>query len=708
MHEGHYKLPYRPMPAQSRFGLFGWPLHHENCYLASELQFRQRILTARSTSGLDEELLQTSSSWFAEDKEVAFINENENAWFLNNEFRPRHELSSDDFHIGLIDNQRLNWPGLSTLMRNIGDYLLIRNSKLSPEHFNQPMNYVLLDVVQILKRLATVDNPTYVAQQLQLLRHYLRAIEIHVSPTAGSDRLFLADCRYSLEVKIESEIIHNLITQQLKKRLHAVKLQLNKVAELRHTILHFALAQEPVNPHPYWELFANSEQSLDANSQFPTLAAKSCATVNRAALVEFAINPTLLPVSINEQTLDNCPEFKFIESLPSKVKAAYGESITDLQEIVRFQMILDKLLQVFDQAGEVFTMLQFREEMYNLLQGIEQFIERSEKNILLVLDANTQAYHKYIQEKQDLTWWDKIVKSKQTRIDNFIVNQDNLARFSTTPSDLHLASNELLAQVNQVISHLNQQKNHNEQLKLISDVKNLIEQLIDSMHAWVNHQRISQGLPAKPKKVNLSLSTNDIHHRQNSNNQLAQAESFALKASTYNTLFSKTEKPKLNAPSNNRLAIELNTTFKSCHPINQPSLPSNSSSISNRQDNNSFIWLASFILLLPICLLIVKILYDKWQAQNNNLIYQEVNKEKFTALLNQAADKLAIAAQASESLDWDDEIKLYSNTLENMQTKLNPNINDFKALKELIKDLDYLIQSNTQNLVNTSINSFGL
>ncbi|WP_131781978.1 hypothetical protein [Legionella gresilensis] len=704
MHEGHYKLPYRPMPAQSRFGLFGWPLHHESCYLPNELLFRQRVLTARATSGLDADLLQTSSSWFAEDKQVAFINENENSWFLNNEFRPRHELSSDDFHIGLIDNQRLNWPGLSTLMRNIGDYLLIRNSRLAPEHFNQPMNYVLLDAVQILKRLATIDNPTYVAQQLQLLRQYLRAIEIHIPPTAGSDRLFLADCRYSIEVKVESEIIHNLITQQLEKRLHAVKSQLNKVGELRHIILHFALAEEPVNPHPYWELFINSE-SLDSNAQFPTLAAKACATVNQAALTEFALDPTLLPVTVSEQTLDNCPEFKFIENLPNEVKAAYGKGIADLQEIVRIQMILDKLLQTFDRAGEVFTMIQFSEEMHNLLQGIEQFIQRSEKNILLVLEANTQAYHKYIQEKQDLTWWDKFAKNKQTRIDNFITNQDNLARFSTTPSDLHLASNELLGQVNQVINHLNQQKNQNEQLKLISDVKNLIEQLIDSMHAWVNHQRISQGLPIIPKKLSLSLNTDNSQNRQSS--QLPPGKSFALK-STHNTLFSQSDRAKLNMLATNGPLPELNTTHKSCYPINRPSLPANPNSTFNRQDNSSMIWIASFLFLLPISLLILKILYDKWQAHHNNLTYEEINKEKFSKLLNLAADKLAILAHIIEGTDKDDEIQPYINTLENLKTKLEPTTNDVKELKELIKDVNYQIKSNTQLLTNGSTNSLGL
>ncbi|WP_419419736.1 hypothetical protein ACNVED_00055 [Legionella sp. D16C41] len=708
MHEGHYKLPYRPMPTQSRFGLFSWPLHHENCYLPQELQFRQRILTARATSGLDQELLQTSSSWFAEDNQVAFINENENSWFLNNEYRPRHELNSDDFHIGLVDNERLNWPGLSTLMRNIGDYLLIRNSKLSPEHFNQPMNYVLLDVIQILKRLATTDNSTYVAKQLQLLRQYLRTIEIHVPPTAGSDRLFLADCRYNLEAKVEANIIHNLVTQQLKKRLYAVKLQLNKVAELRHTILHFALAKERVNPHPYWELFTSSEQALDSKAQFPTLAAKACATVSREAIVEFAIDPTLLPVLITEQTLDNCPEFKFIAELAGEVKAAYGESITDLQEIVRFQTILDKLLQVFDQAGEVFTLIQFREEMSNLLQSIEQFILRSEENILLVLDANTQAYHKYIQHKQDLNWWNRIIRNKQAQIDNFITNQDNLARFSTNPSDLQAASNELVAQVNQVINHLNQQKNPNEQLKLVSDVRNLIEQLIDSMHSWVNHQRITQGLPVIPKKLAFSTERSADQDKETLTKPDLNSKRLAPKAS-YNSLFSKSKRLEIKPVSENCLPLQLNTTPTSNYINRQSFLADNSAYNANRQINNSTtIFLVSFVLLLPVCLLVIKIIYDKWQLSKDETIPEEINKADFTLLLNKAADQLALAIHIKPENNWDDEIEIYTEELLKLQSKINPIKPDLKALKVLVKDLNYLIKSSTQELTNNPSNTFAL
>ncbi|STX27508.1 Uncharacterised protein [Legionella beliardensis] len=703
MREGHHKLTYRPMPAQSRFGLFGWPLHRENCYLQTELQFRQRILTARAASGLDQELLQTSDSWFSENNDVAFINENENAWFLNNEYRPRHELSLDDFHISLIESQRLNWPGLSTLMRHIGDYLLIRNSQLSAEYFNQPMNYVLLDVAQMLKRLAVIENPTYVAQQLQLLRHYLRAIEIHIPPTYGSDRLFLADCRYGIEMNVEAEIIHTLLTQQLKKRLYSVKQQLNKVAELRHTILHFALAKDPVNPHPYWEQFKNDEQALDAKAAFPTLAAKACAMVSNDAITDFAIQPTLLPVTLDEQMLENCPDFKLIHSLPASVKTAYGQSITDLQEIVRFQTILDRLLQVFDQAGEVFTLLQFREEMQHLLQSIEQFIQHSEKNILLILDANTRAYHQFIQDKQDLTWWDKVVKKRQTTIDNFILNQDNLARFATSPSDLHQASNELLEQVNQVVNHLNQHSNYNDQLQLVTNVKQLTEQLMDSMHAWVNQQRIVQGLPVMPKSIapveeKLIEAKDTLPSAKRVN--VEKVKKPARTAHAHNSLFKPAKHPKPQPLSQQILPLTLNSTPQMCPAPIRPYRPLISSNepttpVIASQNDNTVIWIAGFILLLPTCFLVIKIIYDKLHQQENETNEEEVNKEDFTLSLAHAADKLSVATHAALTAptDWQGHIELYDDELQTLQAKLKPTKHDLNALQELTKDIDYLIKS---------------
>lgn len=128
---------YKSTPHQNRF----W-LSSETCYTEQELAFREWVIKVRANSGIHSDFLNNPSSWFA-DTNQALININENTWFFANSYKPRQVLSRDDFHVQPIDSQRLHWPMLYELMQEVGDYLLIRNSKLPENHLNQPINYVL-------------------------------------------------------------------------------------------------------------------------------------------------------------------------------------------------------------------------------------------------------------------------------------------------------------------------------------------------------------------------------------------------------------------------------------------------------------------------------------------------------------------------------------------------------------------------------------
>ncbi|CEK12197.1 hypothetical protein [Legionella hackeliae] len=644
MRSKYHRVHYRPMPAQSRFGVIFGVLHNEASYTAEELQFRTKILTARANSGLDADLLQTSNSWFSNNQDTALTNINENSWFFNAEYRPREVLSMDDFHIGLIDNQRLNWSELGTMTRVIGDYLLLRNRDLATNHLNQPMNYVLLDTVRILKRLALVETPEYVTKQLQLLHNYLRTVEIHTSATVGSDRLFLSDCRRTIENQ-QKEIENQIHSRQLKTQIHQVQQQLNQVAELRHTILHFALSDKPVNPHPYWEHFASSQPQLESKKEFPTLAAKACGSIRSDAVTNIenkSSHRQLNVLELSAKTLSNCQDFKFVAALPESVQEAYSNSLIDLQEISRFQGILDQLEHLFDQAGEVFTIIQFREQMLGLLKNIEQFIQHSQQNIMMVLEANTNLYHEFIQSKQDLRWWEKMLTQRQEKIDDFIKNQDNLARFETTPSDLQIANKELLQQVNQVVNQLTQQASETSQLQLVSQTRDMVEQLMKSMHAWVGRQYELKGLPT-PEKPPLLVSSTPVKpetlpnspsepvFQVNSNIKDTAIPSKASRLTPFQFWASPAEiyvpsaLPCGNATCNSTAALPIQSSTDS----NQNTAPHSSAMYAGV--------VLGFLVLLPLSILAFKLLYDSWkipEAKNSKSEDFEAIKIKTADLLN--------------------------------------------------------------------------
>lgn len=681
MREGHHQITYRAMPPQARFGLLTRPLHDESCYTQEELQLRETILAARSQSGLDPDLLRTDMTWFSPDNQVALVNVNEGSWIFGSEYRPRQGLSRDDFHIGLI-NRQLHWPALNTITRFIGDYLLTRNNQLDDRHLNQPLNYAFLDTVQILNRMAVVHDGRYVHQQLQLLNKYLRVVETHVSPTQGSDRLFLADCRYTLEHRVARDIENKQQSQQLRLHFEQVGHQLNRVAELRHTVLHFALTEGSVNPHPYWEHFSETPRGLEGKQEFPTLSAKNCAEKTSDALTQSG-NTQLSQLKLTPHTLDNCPALGLIDRTTTETKAAYGQSISDLQEVLRFQHILDSLLQLFDQAGEVFTLIQFRRQMNNLLLGIEQFIQQSEQHIVSVVEANSRLYHQLIQDKQDLSWWEQMTSGKVEKIDRFIQNQDNLARFPTSTSDLSAASKELLDGIHEVLNHLKQQGTETQQIAMVSSTRELVQHVMDSMHAWVGHQHEMNGLSV-PDKPALPIS-----HYQGQPTADLGIKPLQPAAPKQESLPKTSLTQRMEAPL--FFQTQAPDRVPSCPP-NQPCIgndtlaqinPSNPAATGPDAAVISASFLLGTLVLLPLVFIGLKLMYDAWQTpaprrQTPN------NKEDFKQLTTQAEDLLAAASHLLSEV----EISCMQEEFEDLKNKAETSQEyDNESMRDLVDEL---------------------
>ncbi|MFC7780271.1 hypothetical protein [Legionella taurinensis] len=696
MREGHHQITYRAMPPQARFGFFTRPLHDESCYTQEELHLREAILAARSQSGLDPDLLRTDMAWFSPDNQVALVNVNEGSWIFGNEYRPRQGLSRDDFHIGLI-NRQLHWPALNTMTRFIGDYLLIRNNQLDDRHLNQPLNYVFLDAVQILNRMAVIHDGRFVNKQLQLLNKYLRVVETHVSPTQGSDRLFLADCRYTLEHRIAKDIENKQQSQQLKLQFEQVRHQLNRVAELRHTVLHFALTDSTVNPHPYWEHFSEVPRGIEGKQEFPTLSAKHCAEKTSDALAQPG-NPQLSQLKLTPHTLDNCPALGLIDKTSTAIKAAYGQSISDLQEVLRFQHILDSLLQLFDQAGEVFTLIQLRRQMNNLLLGIEQFVQQSEQHIVSVVEANSRLYHQLIQDKQDLSWWERMTSGKAEKIDRYINNQDNLARFPTSSSDLSAASKELLDGVHEVLNHLKQQGTETQQVAMVSSTRELVQHLMDSMHAWVGHQQEINGLPI-PDKPALILSNQQEQPAVDWGTRPSQSpSSFVKQPSLPQASFTqRVEAPLFFQAQSQRGPVPSCLTNQPCtaplltgndtmargNPFNTAALRPEAAAISASV-------LLGTLVLLPLVFIGLKLLYDAWQRPAPSRRTPN-NKENFNHLATQAADLLSAASHLlpqEETACMQEEFDYLSDKAKTSQDYDNESMSDLvHEIKETLSPL---------------------
>ncbi|WP_304601807.1 hypothetical protein [Legionella bononiensis] len=640
---------YRPTPNKSRF----W-LHSESCYTEQELNFREWVLTIRAKSGIHPDYLANPSSWFAE-KDQALVNVYEHAWFYSDSFKTRHVLTRDDFHVQPIDSQRLQWPSLYDLMQNVGDYLLLRNQELPSEHLNQPMNFVLLDVNNILKGLSQNTNIQQVQDQLEALTHYLRTIEKNISPLEGSDRLFLANFRGVIDNKIHPHLTHLVESQLLRERLGELSKTIKKLSTDRNRILHFALNINPVNPHPY---DFNLEQIADTKA-YPTQSAKKCGKQSTELVAESA--PVL---HLTMEQLKNCPDFHLI-SMDEHVLTHYASAISDLDELDRFQKVVAQIMDLLGQAGEVYTIHQFREQMLSLLNQIDVFIDESSHHIDAILQDNTQAYHKAIQQEQDLSVWKRLFTSEQEKLQTFRKNHDTLSQFPSSSSDLLKTNKALKSQVNQVLSHLNEPRIKDTSFEMISGQAQELDKLMGTMHQWVKNQHIKQGRigPSAPESLTLA----------------AKPETPPLKSMPSQNTYH--HYPTLFAPTSSTLTEPI--CDANSHMCPERYTPPDYSS-------NSMAYLG-LISLIPISVILLILLYE-WQKPKAAPVYG--TKKEFNKIKVDIDDLLTKIKEYEHINDTDltEEYDIYTDEYIQLTKKALSGTFDCDNLKELLENLQQFYQ----------------
>ncbi|AUH72255.1 hypothetical protein [Legionella sainthelensi] len=661
-----HKASYLPLRNQARF----W-VHSEACYTEEELNQRRWILKTRSNSGIYADYLANPSSWFADDSQ-ALINVYEHSWFYSNAYKTRHVLTRDDFHVQPIDSQRIQWSALYDLMQRTGDYLLLRNNELRQEHLNQPINFFLLDLNHILKGISQNPNIKQTQEQLEHLTRYVRAVEKNISPFIGSDRLFLANFRNTIETQIQPQLTQMIDSQLLKDRLGELSKTIKQLSADRNRILHFALNINPVNPHPY--TFAIDQP--DDLQAYPTQAVKECGK-STTALVEK--NP-ISTLKLTIEQLKNCPNFQLID-MQDKILDHYAKAVSDLHELDQFQTVISQTIDLLGQAGEVYTVYQFKEQLFSLLDQIELFIDESSIHIDEIIQANTQAYHQAIQHEQNLSFLKKWLTNEREKLNTFIHNQDTLAQFPSTTTDLIKTNQALKEHVRQVIIHLNAPKAKTTNFETIAGKTQELNALINSMHQWVTVQHELKGLqpPKKPqeiKRLSSSLSSSHSPLQSKSNPSFFQKSPQQLPASdmcfiskSYENHVHETYQPlSINSGSGNPIAQQCR--IQPCEPT------------------NNYYW--GLLALLPIGLLA---LYCLYRLRNESETSAQVpgNKEDYEKIKTQVEDVFVEIQKVKDknNLETEYAYENFEETYHQLDKNYQAHNYQVEALKELLGDLKY-------------------
>lgn len=462
---------YRPMPAQKRF----WGFFSEQYYTDEELNFRELVLKLRSQSGLHRDLLQSTSTWFGEAKDALF-NPNENSWIGTATFKPRHHPNRDEFYVQPIEGLKLQWKLIEQLMQQLGDYLILRNQDLPDEHLNQPMNFVLMDLNNMLRQLAQNPDAHQVKDQLDLLVRYVRAIEKNTSPLVGSDKLFLANLRHTVDTKVQPGLSLKIESKKLQLRLDECSKTLKQLSTDRNRILHFALNGNEVNAH----VRDFSDELTDEIKKFPTLAAKKCGQTDPVGTKDTSSQV------LNIKDIKQCKNVQLITQ-DSKVLEHYARAISDLNDIERYQTLLSQVIELLGQAGEVYTVSQFKDQLVKLLVQLDNFLDESSLPLDAIIQENIQLYHKAIQDSQSKSYLQQLTRSEDPIIKNYLKNQDALAQFPSSTSDLKKTRDQVKRHVHEVIQHLSETRLQAPPKDLLAGKAQELNQIINQMDRMMIH-----------------------------------------------------------------------------------------------------------------------------------------------------------------------------------------------------------------------------
>src|SRR3989338_1721913 len=164
--------PYQPKPFHNRH----W-LADETSYTEKELGELITLQSLRAKSNL----LYPPLSPLDPNDEQSLQTVNDESWLWPASQKPRKMIQREQFHIRPIDGQLLQWPSLSKLMRQVGDYLLLRNSELPESQLNDPMNFAFMDIVGVLENLSQTSEIKHVTDQMEKLAGYFLNLQISLS-----------------------------------------------------------------------------------------------------------------------------------------------------------------------------------------------------------------------------------------------------------------------------------------------------------------------------------------------------------------------------------------------------------------------------------------------------------------------------------------------------------------------------------------------
>lgn len=436
---------FMPRGIQDRTSYFN-PLNllfnFESCYIEENFLLREKILAHRNTANFPPDLLQSDSSWFSDNLEVAFEDLNENSYVLAPQKRPRHHLSMNDFRVTQPDYGKYEWGSLGQLEVDIGDFLLNRNRLISesrPEHLNDPMNYFFFDLKRIARLLAKEKSTDMLSDSLGALLHYINFVETELA-FDSQDRMFIGQVREMINKRVLPQIKEKMGSDSLKLKLTTLVDEIERVADTCHRELHYDFQDQDVNPH-----IASIWGEIDENEKrkHPLQALLGCVQESeasnqvslnrRASQALFFDNKPDKASPFTVKLLEDCEPLQLMQDLSEQDKSIYANLASNINKLLQYKSLLKSLVGFVDEVGQYQVIKGYQTELLQFLDTIKTDISKAQESHAALSAANLDIKNKLLRDnhqKTELNKWSSYLSatfglSTQTiNVKGFMQNQD--------------------------------------------------------------------------------------------------------------------------------------------------------------------------------------------------------------------------------------------------------------------------------------------
>ena len=160
------------------------------------------------------------------------------------------------------------------------------------------------------------------------------------------------------------------------------------------------------------------------------------------------------------------------------------------------------------QAGGLFTRHYFRNDLFNLFNQVEHFFLNTHNSMLQLLEENDELHHKSIVALNEMSWWRSLLSNRQKRYENYIINQNNFARFNINPRSLKVHLDRITNLLIRAGTQLRTPQLASGKDEYLLNLQNEVQTLFGAMYNWRLEQHIWFELPLPEKPKLLAIADN--------------------------------------------------------------------------------------------------------------------------------------------------------------------------------------------------------